>query len=237
MNDMRRVVAAHKRMQAAYADDRLTSDSPRGDARALVVAAIWVESAEGLHGDAHADRLAELFPSRYGGKWQRIRDVIREDAPRWERADRTEGVRCEVIRPRGKPCGKRRVTGFRVTDWATGEWRMVGFCRDHRAEAAERHRVEQAEVAAHHGRYPEPMPNTGGVLPSHLPTWKWADLYAWADPLWKPPSVGLIAADWPVMARVAASRPPTLTMVAGAGAGVGEDVPRPPTLRVVGGDA
>ena len=129
-------------------------------------------------------------------------------------------------------CGKRSSTRFRVTDPATGQWRMAGVCSRHDVFGRELRIAEKALRQA--GGIPEPLPNTGGLLPCYL-NWKWPEMYAQASPGWKPPRVGICADDWPVMARVTEMEPPALALLEGGGEAVGGDsLPLdPPSLRLV----
>ncbi|MEU2899642.1 hypothetical protein ABZ690_08050 [Streptomyces sp. NPDC006967] len=75
------------------------------------------------------------------------------------------------------------------TGWTTPRW----FCKrhvDHAERVAEQVR-EQNEAA------PEPIPNTGGLLPVYYKA-PWEDVYRhYAPASWEPPSYGLSADDWP----------------------------------------
>jgi hypothetical protein len=74
------------------------------------------------------------------------------------------------------------------TGWVTAHW----FCKrhtDHSKRVAEQVR-EQNETA------PEPVPNTGGLLPCYFKA-DWEKVYRYYRPHWVPPKYGLCADDWP----------------------------------------
>ncbi|WP_330335821.1 hypothetical protein OHS33_39500 (plasmid) [Streptomyces sp. NBC_00536] len=75
------------------------------------------------------------------------------------------------------------------TGWTTARW----FCNRH-VEHAERvaEQVREQNAAA-----PEPIPNTGGLLPVYFKA-PWETVYRrYAPARWEPPSYGLSADDWP----------------------------------------
>jgi hypothetical protein len=80
---------------------------------------------------------------------------------------------------------------------------------------------------------PEPMPNSGGLLPCYIRANNWPDVYVWADASWTPPYVGICADDWPVMAKVA--KPPMTKVTLSAIDGGREIAPtsETPSLRLV----
>ena len=83
------------------------------------------------------------------------------------------------------------------TGWVTAHW----FCKRH-TEHAERvaEQVKPQNEAA-----PEPIPNTGGLLPVFFKA-DWAKVYKHYRPGWTCPSYGLCADDWPSPEGVAHRR-------------------------------
>jgi hypothetical protein len=236
-HDIKRMMGVRDTLTRIYADTRF----PTNELRLLAVTAVWVVGIE----------------RPPGNRWQRIMQIMRldgyrfwhlisEDAPRYQPPTRYGNARCEAPKgPRARtpgPCGKSGNQSFRVTDATTGAWRIASFCTGHRAYAEQVHRAERELHAS--GALPEPMPNTGGLLPCYINT-DWPDLYTRARSSWKPPSVGICADDWPVTALVAQAAPPKLKLITsaeGESAAVGGPPPPgghdTPTLRVVkNGDA
>ncbi|MGW9638335.1 hypothetical protein ACWHAU_04110 [Streptomyces albidoflavus] len=75
------------------------------------------------------------------------------------------------------------------TGWTIPHW----YCRRH-ADHAER---VAEQVRAQNQTAPEPIPNTGGLLPSYFKA-PWEKVYRhYAPATWTPPSWGLAADDWP----------------------------------------
>jgi hypothetical protein len=79
------------------------------------------------------------------------------------------------------------------TGWVTAHW----FCKRHKAEAD---RVTE-QVRAQNEAAPEPVPNTGGLLPVFFKA-DWAKVYQHYRPHWTPPSYGLCADNWPTVDEV-----------------------------------
>jgi hypothetical protein len=74
------------------------------------------------------------------------------------------------------------------TGWVTGHW----FCKrhsDHAARVAEQVRAQNEDA-------PDPIPNTGGLLPCYFKA-DWEKVYRHHAPYWTPPTYGLCADDWP----------------------------------------
>lgn len=99
-----------------------------------------------------------------------------------------------------------------VTGWETDHW----FCRRH----CERARAVRAQLAAR-GEPPEPVPNTGGLLPRYFAA-DWAAVYrkncgrargGLVPVAWEPPYYGCDADDWPVLGRDPVPRRPRLALV------------------------
>lgn len=74
------------------------------------------------------------------------------------------------------------------TGWVTAHW----FCKRHKEHAD---RVTE-QVRAQNEQAPEPIPNTGGLLPCYFKA-DWEKVYRHYRPRWTPPSYGLAADDWP----------------------------------------
>jgi hypothetical protein len=204
--EIKRLVTARDLINRIHNDTRFAAEL-----RTFAVTVVWV---------AHVDRRPAA------DRWQRVADLlglnnwrfwnlISTDAPRYEPASLHSRTGCAVPRPRaGGPCGKSPQHTFRVTDPATGEWELAGFCSAHADYGDQVHRAEQELRAA--GPLPEPMPNTGGLLPCYIHA-SWPDIYAQARGGWTPPRVGIRADDWPVMEQVAAAEPPTFRLITGGG--------------------
>lgn len=226
--ELRRTLDVHASIARAYADDRFPS--PRGlscDLRMLTVTILWVVGIERTPKGERWTRVCEAMHLDNYRFWQAIReDVPRYEPSRWD----YQGGACEapMIRREGT-CGRTSVRSFRTTDPSDGTWRMAGFCNRHTDWYQQAYAAERARMQA--GGIPEPLPNTGGLLPCYV-NWNWPANYAQAKPGWKPPRVGICADDWPVMAKVAGMAPPALSLIAGEG----EADPLPsaaPSLRLV----
>ncbi|WP_154686149.1 hypothetical protein [Streptomyces himastatinicus] len=75
------------------------------------------------------------------------------------------------------------------TGWVTAHW----FCKRHKDHAD---RVAE-QVRAQNEAAPEPIPNTGGLLPCYFKA-DWEKVYRhYRGKFWEPPSYGLCADDWP----------------------------------------
>lgn len=108
----------------------------------------------------------------------------------------------------GNVCGARGSTSVREYDLTTGQLRTEHwFCRRHR-DQADRVRA-QIEAA---GERPEPIPNTGGLLPCYFGG-DWERIYQWASPGWRRPFHGLCADDWPTLTQQVLPRKPRLSVV------------------------
>lgn len=220
--DMRRVVAAHEKLERLYADRRFDTQHRGADLRAFLTHWVWLTTVERLEDDELVDRLTTLMPGSEQWPWMRIDIAIREDCPRFMPENWGGPSTCPVPTPRKARCGARGALGFRVTDPKTGEWEMVGYCRRHEAEGrAELLRQRVLGKSA----LPEPMPNTGGLGPSHA-SFDWPSQYRRVSPSWKPPAVGIIAADWPTTERVVAHQRPAFRALDGGGQ-VGQPTERP----------
>jgi hypothetical protein len=76
------------------------------------------------------------------------------------------------------------------TGWITAHW----FCKRHKEHAD---RVAE-QVREQNEQAPEPIPNTGGLLPCYFKA-DWAKVYKHYRPHWTPPKYGLCADDWPTV--------------------------------------
>ncbi|MFI7691738.1 hypothetical protein ACIBQ6_21905 [Nonomuraea sp. NPDC049655] len=234
-NELRYLLKVRDDISQAMKDPRFPPATHRdGDLRMFAVTAIWVLGVERAPRGRRIQRVCEVMGLDNRQFWQ----LIRSDLPRYEprRKSWDEGG-CVVMLPRAKrPCGRAMASGFNVTNPVDGTWELTSYCLRHREEAraalAAEERRQQAGV-------PEPLPNTGGLLPCYLP-WDWMKNYTKADSSWKPPKVGIRADDWPVLARVemADPTPPRFKVVLG---GVGHEPPGleeaddaiPPSLQLI----
>lgn len=83
------------------------------------------------------------------------------------------------------------------TGWITAHW----FCKRHQDHAD---RVA-AQIAEQNAAAPEPVPNTGGLLPCYFKA-DWAKVYAHYRRGWSPPSYDLAADNWPAAAEARPGR-------------------------------
>lgn len=206
-DDTKRILRLHTALESVMTDKRFDDGRRMGsDLRNFVVAYLWAAFENPTDSDARYQRtkeLAGIISDRPGIKLDgyRLRSLYAADAPRYEPRSLYEHALCPVPMQRGprtgEPCGKRGSMSFRVTDSVTGEWEIQGWCRNHQAFA------NAARAAEMSTPKPEPLPNTGGLLPGYIRAKNWPDLYVAAKPSWKPPSIGIDANDWPVLAKVA----------------------------------
>ena len=229
--DVRRRLVLTERLERLWADDRFLSPSDRRgegvQVRVLAEALIW----SAWHRIPARDR-GEWVAGRVGQtSWgDVVHRIVRHDIPRYEPPDPRWATVCPVPMQRGpragQPCGKNPAVSMRLTDPTTGQWRNVGWCRNH---ADHVHEARAAERATRAGHVPEPLPNRGGLLPCHTNVTNWPDQYAAASyGDWKPPRVGIRADDWPVLAKVDAHERPKLVLLHGAAHDHGDDPPAPP---------
>lgn len=203
--------------------------------REVALAMAWVLHKECAEGEAFPwKRLRELLGhdgrvTRGGHGW-RLHDLIAGDAPRyepgWRGRGECEGPRMRPYRDRrtGQPdpyrddraCGADGVIEVTERDMATGWETARWFCRRHEARARE----VKAQIAAL-GEPPEPIPNTGGLLPRYFAA-NWAVIYArhcersWTSRMasgWEPPYYGVDADEWPVPGRTLIPKRPRLSVV------------------------
>jgi hypothetical protein len=205
--------------EQVYADRRFSSPRhPGGSLREFVIALAYARYCE----PARRDKV-HVAAERCGG-WQAVWLTVHGDVPRYQ-PDGEHERGCVAQLPRAKrPCGRSTNQAFRVTDPCTGQWRLVGYCHRHRADADQVHTAEQARIRT--GDIPEPVPNQGGLLASYFGA-RWAKrLYRWADPRWAPGPYGVSADDWPAHRQMLGIDAPELPVVASR-----------PRLAVVNGEA
>jgi len=88
----------------------------------------------------------------------------------------------------GAPAHHRVLEKDPRTGWVIAHW----FCKRHKEHAD---RVAE-QVKVQNEQAPEPIPNTGGLLPVFFKA-DWAKVYQHFRPRWTCPSYGLCADDWP----------------------------------------
>jgi hypothetical protein len=220
-----------------YTDDRMNPGT-----REIALAMAWVQfrhrgSPAVPDAELFWERLSALL-GRGTSYHPRMTILLGEDAPRYEppwpaRANSgiCEGPRMRPYRPRNQtPAGRdcivhaphdyvdppprdNRVCGANatikviehnmVTGWARAHW----FCRRHADHAANiRARIDAM------GTPPEPIPNTGGILPCYFNA-NWDTIYARHRPGWKSPYHGVRADSWPAPSSRQVPRPPRLAVV------------------------
>lgn len=221
----------HDQLARLWSDPRFVDGRDSGTAlREFINAWLWARFEHGADRDPMWAALRDRIPGSRNQHY--LWGIYAADAPRYQPPFE---YGCVVPKTRGpnagKPCNRSGST-FRVTDPATGEWRMATFCKHHTLEADAARAAEKALV-----NVPEPLPNVGGLLPSYIKARNWPDMYARARHGWKPPYVGIVADDWPVMAK--AVKAPVvkagLTVLDGGGERLGPvHRQEPPALRLVG---
>lgn len=223
VKDSLRLTATLERL---WADDRF--DATQRQTRIFINAWLVTRYSMPDHGQAFKETLRRTGEDRQSGWWS----LVRGDAPKFDGYTPASVRGCCVPKTRGpnagRPCG-RTGTSFRVTNPENGEWEIRTYCTKlHRAEG-DAMRVRERALT----NVPEPMPNRGGLMPCYIRASNWPDLYAWADSGWQPPYVGIVADDWPVMAKVAT--PPVVAAKLTSVDGGGETAPSTatPVLRLV----
>jgi hypothetical protein len=223
-----------------YGDDRLTAQS-----RAVALAIAWtrhrapdrptnVDDGEGW--TWLWNEVARCVRQRSENPAERLRNLIGTDRPRYKEPDYgfrgpCQGPRVRPYQPRNQYLKQRRATdperferdhptGMCATsgshkvieyDRATGwvikvHWHCPRHLEEHKA-------TEQRLAGRDRAR---PVPNCGGVLPSHFPDLPWVAIYRWASyASWSPPDQGVCADDWPTptIGQVVVGRPPKLLLV------------------------
>lgn len=176
--------------------------------------------------------------------WERTRDVlnadnkrmwelIAEDAPRYNarltEAETPSGCQAPMVRVK-RLCGRSTMLGFSEFDPHTGWSRYWGFCSRPRCREYAKPIAERARYSA--TKRPEPIPNTGGLLPLFF-AWNWEAKYQKASELiytihgWTPPSYGLSADEWPeVPGQEKPKAFPKLRLVASGGDVVTQAAPK-----------
>ncbi|MGW7283985.1 hypothetical protein ACWGH4_00540 [Streptomyces sp. NPDC054847] len=91
------------------------------------------------------------------------------------------------------------------TGWITPHW----FCKRHKGHAD---RVTE-QVREQNEGAPEPIPNTGGLLPCYFNA-DWERVYKHYLPKWQPPKYGLCADDWPTPGETFAANRGRLRLLA-----------------------
>jgi len=225
---------AFDQIERLWADGRFTTMSSRdGDELREFITVFLLMQARGekITWQRLYDRLTAGRYRAQLGWWHR--GILRADLPRYAPVDPPNYRQCPVPKTRGKnagkPCGRSYVVSHRITDPETGEWQLMGWCRDHEPHGRILIAREKALTDV-----PEPLPNTGGLLPSYLPNYDWQVMYERIDERWTPPYVGIVADDWPVLARTqtAPVGKPSLTSLDGGREEAGPPAP-PPALRLV----
>lgn len=106
------------------------------------------------------------------------------------------GGKAAAVKPELEPsatCDAPAKTDFHLierdplTGWHIDHW----FCSRHR-DHYERVKAQLVDAP----EAPEPVPNTGGLLPCYFKA-DWERVYAETSPHWKPPVYGIVADDWP----------------------------------------
>jgi hypothetical protein len=205
-----------------YSDDRQTPES-----RELLLLLAWIILREPStpetqpRGWNRVNRILGFDTTQT----PRLARLLNEDRPRYE-PDRKHSAWSDqtcsapMIRRTG-PCGQpSHDHSFRIdpeTGWHTPVW----YCRRHRDTYG-----RDLDNLLRQTERPEPIPNTGGLLPSYLNHRDgdagWTKLYEWASgwcySRWKPPTkYGLRADDWPRPdrpAKTASPEPVRLRLIA-----------------------
>lgn len=173
---------------------------PQGT-RDLILALGWVTLRDPRRHDPTLTtwgRTRDVLNADNKTMWQRIVD----DVPRYDsELHDKESWGCQAPMVRAKRlCGRSAMYGFSEFDPATGWATSWNFCN--RPRCREYMRPIEARAKDSHKRAPEPIPNTGGLLPLFF-AWTWESKYRKALELlrfkasWEPPSYGLSADEWP----------------------------------------
>ncbi|WUH94505.1 hypothetical protein OG900_33115 [Streptomyces sp. NBC_00433] len=191
-----------------YRDPRMTPE-----ARELILLLAWLVARDPDRFDMFGEPKGQVwtraaailgeYPT-WGRKGSRLSDLIDADRPRYE-PDKHAAVwqqrlcSAPMIRRAGE-CGQHAVSNALRVDLETG-WRTpVWYCNRHRDFG------RAAEAAFRSAPDVEPIPNTGGLMPSYLSTEHgddgWIKIYRrasdWKCSRWEPPvKYGLRADKWP----------------------------------------
>ncbi|MEV5348913.1 hypothetical protein [Streptomyces achromogenes] len=216
--------------ERVYGERRL-----RPGTRDLILALGWVTLRDPQRHRPEATvwgRTREVLNADNSRLWK----LIAEDVPRYEHDWHADPVGCQAPMVRaGRLCGRTTTIGFPEFDPVTGWMTYWGFCSRPRCRAYMQPIHDRAEGSK--DRAPEPVPNTGGMLPLFF-TWDWETTYRRAmelvrhDPSWQPPSYGLSADAWPSVPGQERPRAfPRLRLVASNGQTVKRDGPVPVPAR------
>lgn len=225
----KRVLRLHSDIARVMSDGRFDRRRHGAELRHFIVSYFWA-SFECRDSDERWKRVLQLsgLSDRRDVEYA-LRQLFAYDAPRYEPESLFGYPVCKELMQRGPragdECGKHSTFSTRVTDLSTGEWEMQGWCSNHR-----RLGELYQQSSRHAPTAPEPLPNTGGLLPGYIRASNWPDLYAAALYGWKPPSVGINADDWPVLAKVQAHVRPVFTSLDGGCEKSAAELPR---LRLV----
>lgn len=179
--------------ERVYGERRLPSPT-----RDLILALGWVTLRDPLRHHPAASlwgRTREVLNADNKSMWQ----AIAADVPRYEPDRPPRGCQAPMVRVE-RLCGRSTSIGFAEFDPVTGWMTHWGFCSRPRCRSYMRPIAERAQGSK--DRAPEPIPNTGGLLPLFF-TWNWEARYRKAMALvrhqngWEPPAYGLSADEWP----------------------------------------
>lgn len=209
-----------------YGETRMPSGT-----RDLILALGWVTLRDPRRHDPTVTtwaRTQEVMNADNKRMWQ----LIAEDAPRYEHDWHASPVGCQAPMVRvDRLCGHNTTIGFAEFDPVTGWMTDWGFCSRPRCREYMRPIYERAHGSK--DKAPEPIPNTGGLLPLFF-SWNWEKRYTKAAELmsiggWEPPSYGLSADEWPEAPGQEKPKAfPKLRLIASEG-----DVIRPAAPKIV----
>lgn len=206
-----------------YQDDRADSG-----ARQMLLALAYALTMAPLDGQTGIVQAASAALGTSRGSTASLRQLMREDVPRYEPPGYRWGTDpldrlCSGPRVRFHPDGpddfrnRLRVCGAPARDkvverdlqtgWHKNHW----FCprhQDHLDRVRDQLRG-QSEAA------PAPIPNRGGLLPCYFDS-DWTRFYRWAlgSQMWEPPVYGVCADAWPLPGRSSIPQRARLRLVA-----------------------
>lgn len=186
-----------------YGDDRHTPES-----RELILCLAWLicRDPADQHDDDENSNVYERANRVLGfdvTRTPRLARLICDDTPRYEpdkKHSAWSGLCDAPMIRRAGTCGAAARGNSFTVDQATGWHTPIWYCNRHRDFGA------SADAALRAMPRPEPIPNTGGLLPAYLVLRTgdagWARLYEWASGWcryrWtRPTKYGLCADDWP----------------------------------------
>jgi hypothetical protein len=222
-----------------YQDKRMTPES-----RELILLLAWLvkrdpdrfDSAGNARSTQTVWKRAASILGEYGTgrrKGSRLADLIDADRPRYEpdmRAEVWQHRLCSapMIRREGE-CGQHAVDHSLIVDPSTG-WRTPAwYCRRHQDWG------RKLDAAWRAAEPVEPIPNTGGLMPSYLRADNgdagWIGVYRrasdWKLSRWEPPSkYSLRADDWPTPGKEPEAEPFRLRLATVDGECVDPEVAR-----------